>query len=237
MFEGALDESLIGKARAKGLLNVRVHDIRDYTSDKHRQADDSPFGGGPGMVLKAEPIAKAVEKVKGKGAGVKGQGARVILMAPTGTRLTHKKALELAGRQHLIIICGRYEGVDQRVADKIVDEEISIGDYVLTGGELPAMVLVDAVSRHIPGVVKEKGSVENDSFYEGLLDHPSYTRPEEWGGIKVPEVLLSGDHKKIEAWRRKESLKRTFFRRPELLNQAKLSEEDRKTLKEIVLEQ
>ena len=233
-FSGPLDESLIRKAKDRGLLNVRIHDIRDYTLDKHRQADDSPYGGGAGMVMKVEPIAKAIEDLR-KVVGDQGSVVRVILMCPAGEVLTQGKAIELSKLENLIIICGHYEGVDERVK-KYVDEEISIGDYVLTGGELPAMVLLDVVARQIPGVVKEEESVKNDSFYDELLDYPSYTRPEVFEGSKIPETLLSGDHKKIAAWRRKESLRKTFFRRPDLLAKAELSKEDGELLKEIVLE-
>jgi tRNA (guanine37-N1)-methyltransferase len=243
MFGGPLDESLLGKAKERGLLNVQIHDIRDYTEGKHRQADDSPYGGGAGMVMKPEPIAKAIEEIKGQaclpdrqGSGVKGKGSRVILMSPAGRLLTQEKAIELSKEDHLVIICGHYEGIDERVLQSFAVSEISIGDYVLTGGELPAMVMIDAIARHIPGIVKEEESVQRDSFYNGLLDHPSFTRPEEFKGIKVPEVLLSGDHKKIEAWRRKQSLKKTLRNRPDLLSKAELSLSDKALLKEIITE-
>lgn len=233
MFEGPLSESLIGKARERGLLNVRIVDIRDFTADRHKQTDDSPYGGGAGMVLKPEPIAGAVESLRAED---RGKRAKIILMSPSGKLLDHQKALELSKEESLVIICGHYEGVDERIIEKFSPEEISIGDYVLTGGELPAMVLVDTVVRQIPGVIKEEESVMRDSFFNGLLDYPSFTRPEEWQGLKVPEVLLSGNHKDIEKFRRKESLKRTFFRRPDLLSKVELSGEDRSLLKEIVEE-
>lgn len=233
MFSEVLSESIIGRASERGLLNVRVHDIREYTEGKHRQADDSPYGGGAGMVMKAEPIARAIKEAKGS--REKGQGARVIFMCPSGQLLTQEKAIDLSKLENLIILCGHYEGIDER-AKGLIDEEISIGDYVLTGGEIPAMVLVDAVVRQIPGVVKEEDSVVNDSFFKGLLDYPSFTRPEEWEGEKVPEVLISGDHKRVEEWRRKQCLKRTLFKRPDLLAKADLGEKDRKFIKEIILE-
>jgi tRNA (guanine37-N1)-methyltransferase len=202
--------------------------IRDFTRDKHKTADDTPYGGGPGMVMKPEPIFKAVTSNRKP-------VTRIILMCQSGKLLTQDKAKALAKLEHLIIICGHYEGIDERGRD-LVDEEISIGDYVLTGGEIPAMVLVDAVARQIPGVVKEEDSVRKDSFYEGLLDYPSYTKPEEFEGKKVPEALLSGHHAEIDRWRRKQALKRTFFLRPDLLAKAEMSEVDRKRLEEIIME-
>ncbi len=225
MFQGPLNESLLKKAQEKGLLSLNIVNLRDFTTDKHKTADDTPYGGGAGMVMRVEPIARAKSKLQTS-------KSKIILMCPSGKLLTQDKIKELAKEEHLIILCGHYEGVDERVRD-MVDEEISIGDYVLTGGELPAMVLVDAVARHIPGVVKEEESVKKDSFYEGLLDYPSYTKPEEFEGKKVPDVLLSGHHAEIERWRRKEALKRTLYRRPDLLAKAELSEEDRKLLSEI----
>lgn len=228
MFQGPLNESLLKKAQEKGLLSLNIINLRDFTTDKHKTADDTPYGGGAGMVMKAEPIAKALSNVPSP-------EAKVILMCPTGQLLTQEKIKELAGEEHLIIICGHYEGIDERVRE-MVDEEISIGDYVLTGGEIPAMVLVNAIARHIPGVVKEEESVRKDSFYEGLLDYPSYTKPEEFEGKKVPEVLLSGHHAEIEKWRRKQALRRTLERRPDILSRADLTDQDRKLLEEIFLE-
>lgn len=239
MFQGPLNESLLKKAQEKGLLSLNIINFRDFTVDKHKTADDSPYGGGAGMVMKVEPIKKALSRVTSResclAACLPAGRSRVILMCPSGKPLTQEKVKELAKEEHLVIICGHYEGVDERVRE-MVDEEISIGDYVLTGGELPAMVLVDAVARHIPGVVKEEESVKKDSFYEGLLDYPSYTKPEEFEGKKVPGVLLSGHHAEIERWRRKEALRRTLYRRPDLLARVELSDEDRKLLEEIMTE-
>lgn len=229
MFQGPLTESLLQKAREKGLLNLNIINLRDFTTDKHKTADDTPYGGGAGMVMKVDVISAAISSVK------KNVEHRVILMCPTGKMLTQEKVKQLANEEHIILLCGHYEGVDERVR-ALVDEEISIGDYVLTGGELPAMVLIDAVARHIPGVVKEEASVITDSFYAGLLDYPAYTRPEEFEGQKVPEVLLSGHHAEIERWRRKEALRRTLKRRPDLLAKAELTEQDKVLIKEIVSE-
>ncbi|MEA3493877.1 MAG: tRNA (guanosine(37)-N1)-methyltransferase TrmD [Candidatus Margulisiibacteriota bacterium] len=219
MFQGPMSESLLKKAQKKGLLSLKVVNIRDYASDKHKTVDDTPYGGGPGMVMKPDVLAKAISSA----------GGRVVLMCPTGRRLTHEKVEDLSGYEHLTIVCGHYEGVDERVR-KMVDEEISVGDYVLTGGEIPAMVLVDAVARQVPGVIKEDESVRRDSFYNGLLDYPSYTKPDEHNGEKVPEVLLSGDHKKISSWRRERSLKKTLRLYPGLLARVNLTEEDKKSL-------
>jgi len=226
MFQGPLNESLLKKAQEKGLLSMSIVNLRDFTTDKHKTADDSPYGGGAGMVMKVEPIAAAISKVKS-------QKSKIMYMCPTGQLLTQEKIKALAKEEHLVVLCGHYEGVDERVRN-LVDEEISIGDYVLTGGEIPAMVLVDAVARQIPGVVKEGESIEKDSFYAGLLDHPSYTKPEEFDSKKVPDVLLSGHHAEIDRWRRKESLRNTLYRRPDLLAKAELSDADRKLLGEII---
>jgi len=228
MFQGPLSESLLKKACEKGLIDINLVDLRDFTLDKHKTADDSPYGGGAGMVMKVEPIQKAVSSKRKA-------DSRVILVCPTGKVLTQDRVKKLAEEQHLIIICGHYEGVDERVRS-LVDEEISIGDYVLTGGELPAMILVDAVARYIPGVIKEAESVEKDSFHAGLLDYPSYTKPEEIEGKKVPEVLLSGHHADIDRFRKKESLKTTLYRRPELLVNLEPNETDIKLLGEIITE-
>lgn len=227
MFQGPLSESLLKKAQEKGLLSLNIVNIRDFTPDKHKTADDTPYGGGPGMVMKPGPIAKALSQVSSC-------DSRVILMCPTGRLLTQEKIKALAKQEHLIILCGHYEGVDERIKE-LVDEEISIGDYVLTGGEIPAMVVVDAVARQIPGVVKEEESVRCDSFYSGGLDYPSYTKPEEHEGKKVPEVLLSGHHAKIERWRKKEALRKTLERRPDLLAKAELSAEEKMILSELFL--
>ena len=227
IFSGPFEESIIKKAREKGLIEIRIVNIRDYTTDKHRTADDRPFGGGPGMVLKPEPIFAAVEELKGEGR------ARVILTTPQGRLFTQDYARDLAKEDHIIIICGRYEGVDERVREALVTDAISIGDYVLTGGELAAMVIVDAVARLIPGVLGNESSITEDSFWRGLLGYPQYTRPASFRGMRVPDVLLSGNHAMIARWRRKESLRRTLYYRPELLQKAKLEEEDMELLEEI----
>lgn len=211
IFESPLRESLLGKAIASGLLDVRIHDIRDYATDKHRRVDDEAYGGGPGMVMKPEPIFAAVEAL---GPGPK----RVILLSPAGRRLDQALVRELAAEPWLVLICGRYEGVDERVVEGLPAEEISIGDYVLSGGEIPALVVLEAVSRLVPGVVGREESLERESFGpEGLLDHPHYTRPAEFRGMRVPEVLLSGHHAEIERWRRQAALEKTRRNRPDLL--------------------
>lgn len=227
MFAGPFDSSIIKRAREKGLLDINLVNIRDFTHDKHRIVDDYPFGGGAGMVMKPEPIFEAVEAISQCTGENK---AKVLLLCPQGQAFNQEKAKELAGESHLLLICGHYEGVDERVKEIMVDEEISIGDYVLTGGELPAMMVVDAVSRLIPGVLGEEESFVRDSFYNGFLEHPHYTRPREFAGINVPEVLLSGDHEKIRRWRRKMSLLRTLKRRPDLLDLEDLSAEDKRLL-------
>jgi tRNA (guanine37-N1)-methyltransferase len=210
LFEPFLSASLIGKAREKGLLEVTVHDLRDWTEDRHRSVDDEPYGGGGGMVMTAPPWLRAVR-------GVSGASAWRVLLSPQGRRLDDAKVRELAGKEELVLLCGRYEGIDERVRETVVDEEISIGDYVLSGGELPAMVLIEALSRQVPGVVGFADSVENDSFRAGLLDHPHYTRPPVVEGRAVPEVLTSGDHAKIRRWRENEALRATREKRPDLL--------------------
>jgi tRNA (guanine37-N1)-methyltransferase len=210
LFEGFLRESLLGKAVAGGLVDVRVHDIRDHAPDRHRQVDDEPFGGGPGMVMKVEPIVTAVESL----GSVEG---RVLLLSPAGRRLDQTLVRELAAEPRLVLICGRYEGVDERVVEGLPAEEVSIGDYVLSGGEVPAMVVLEAVSRLIPGVVGTGESLVMESFEEGLLDHPHYTRPQEFRGLRVPDALVSGDHARIEAWRRRAAEEKTRRNRPDLL--------------------
>lgn len=232
MFESALNFSLLKKAQEKSLVKINIINIRDFTIDKHKTADDEPYGGGAGMVIKAEPLLEAIKKAKDQAKAK----AQVILLSPAGEKLNQEKVKELAKEKHLVLICGHYEGIDQRIRDKYVDQEISIGDYVLTGGELPALVIIDAVCRLIPGTVKEKESVVNDSFYQGLLDYPSYTRPDDLDGQKVPEILKSGNHKEISRWRRKEALKKTLFQRPDLLAQADLNEEDCQLIEEVILE-
>jgi tRNA (guanine37-N1)-methyltransferase len=220
MFNGPLCESLLGRAQDKNLIEIDIVDIRSFSKDKHKKVDDKPFGGGVGMVIKPEPVYDAL-----KNAGVKKKNSLyknpynkplVVYMSPQGKPLDNNIVKNLSNFKHLVILCGHYEGVDERIMD-FVDEEISIGDYVLTGGEIPAMVLIDAVARMLPGVVKESSSVINDSFYNGLLDYPHYTRPSVFKGRAIPQVLLSGDHKKIEEWRRVQSYERTLKRRPDLI--------------------
>jgi tRNA (guanine37-N1)-methyltransferase len=213
IFDGPLDQSILLKAREAGLLSVEVHDLREFAKGKHRVTDEPPFGGGGGMVMKPEPVFAGVESLKEKfGPG------KVVLLSPQGERLTSALARRLAEVGHLILVCGRYEGVDQRVADHLADLEVSIGDYVLTGGELPALVLIDAVARFLPGVLGDPLASSRDSFEEGLLEAPQYTRPREFRGYTVPDVLLSGDHAAIERWRREEALRRTRLKRPDLLD-------------------
>jgi tRNA (guanine37-N1)-methyltransferase len=216
MVRGPLSEGIVARAIAKGLLDVGVHDLRDFTTDRHRVVDDMPFGGGPGMVLKPEPLFAAVEAIVGPGEA--GRPA-IVLTSPDGERLTHGVAKRLAARDHIVILCGRYEGVDERVREHLATETISIGDYVLSGGELPALVIVDAVARLVPGVVGDEASVSGDTFArDGLLDFPQYTRPAEFRGLAVPPVLLSGHHAEIEKWRRQQALERTRRHRPDLLD-------------------
>ena len=210
IFDGPLRESLLGKAIAAGLLDVRVHDIRDAASDRHRSTDDEPYGGGPGMVMKAEPVFAAVEAL-GEPRG------RTILLSPAGRRLDRDLVHELAAEPWLVLICGRYEGVDERVVHGLPAEELSIGDYVLSGGELPALVVLEAVTRLVPGVIGRQESYERDSFEDGLLDHPHYTRPPEFRGMAVPEVLRSGDHAAVDRWRRDAAREKTRRNRPDLI--------------------
>jgi len=228
MFSSPFQESILAKAIEKGLIVVRTVNIRDFALDRHQVVDDAPYGGGQGMVMKVEPIARAIEKVK-----LENPSAWTIYLTPEGKPLDQEIIKGLAFRPHLILLCGRYEGVDERVRQLFVDEEISIGDYVLTGGELAAMVLIDAVSRLVPGVLGSDKSAEEDSFFGSLLEYPQYTRPASFRSHEVPEVLLSGNHQAISLWRRTEALRRTWLRRPDLLNEASLSEEDKKILEEI----
>lgn len=219
MFGGVLGESMLRIAQKKKLVNIKVHDLRDWTSDSHRTADDKPFGGGPGMVMKIDPVFKALRSIVGskKSTRHKTQGTgKIILLTPQGKKFDQATAKRLAKEKRLVLICGHYEGVDERIRG-LVDEEMSIGDYVLTCGELPAMVLADAVVRLIPGVLGHEESTKTESFENGLLEYPQYTRPAEFESMKVPQVLLSGDHKKIEEWRREEAFKRTRKRRPDLV--------------------
>lgn len=232
MVTGSFTEGIVGRAVDRGLLDIRVHDLRDFTTDRHRVVDDMPFGGGPGMVLKPEPLFRAVARIREE----RGTPGAVILTSPDGDKLTHRAAERLRGLGHVVILCGRYEGVDERVRTHLATEQMSIGDYVLSGGELPALVIVDAVARLVPGVVGDEQSVARDTFASGLLDFPQYTRPAEFEGMSVPPVLLSGHHKEIDRWRRREALRRTFERRPELLGDAELSPEDRAVLSELLKE-
>lgn len=229
LFDPFLRTSLVGRAIEKGLLSVRVHDLREHTEDRHRSVDDEPYGGGGGMVMMAPPWLRAVRAVSG-------EGSWRVLLSPQGARLDDAKVRELAARGDLVLLCGRYEGIDERVRRSVVDEEISIGDYVLSGGELPAMVLIEAVSRQVPGVVRLSESVVRDSFRTGLLDHPHYTRPPVVEGMAVPEVLTSGDHAAIERWREREALRATLEKRPDLLTRpevlAGLTKEQRRELEE-----
>ena len=228
MFDSVFSASILGRAREQGLLDIRLTDIRPFSDRKHKNTDDYPFGGGAGMVMLAQPILDAMRSVTGSGF----HGKRIYL-GPRGRKLSASLARELAQEKELVLLCGHYEGVDQRALDACVDEEISIGDYILTGGELAAMVLTDCIARFIPGVLGSAESPEEESFSEGLLEYPQYTRPRDLEGLRVPDILLSGDHAKIRAWRRRESLKATKMFRPDLLSQAELSPEDRKILKEL----
>jgi tRNA (guanine37-N1)-methyltransferase len=230
MLHSPLEYSLLKKARDKGLIEIGLHNIRDWTEDKHNMTDDAPYGGGCGMVMKVEPVERALAAVKRK--DIPGE---VILLTPQGETFSQKIAGELARRQHLILVCGRYEGFDERIRQHLVSREISIGDYILTGGELSALVVIDAVSRLIPGVLGNDASVAAESFSRGLLEYPQYTRPAEYKGWGVPEVLVSGNHAQIERWQRAEALKRTWLRRPDLLEKADLSDEDKKILEKIRL--
>ena len=211
IFAPVFNESILKRAQEKKKVQIRVHDLRSYSQDKHKKVDDRPFGGGPGMVMTPQPIFDAVKRIKGR------RKATVLMMCPGGTPLTQQKARALAQQRNLILICGHYEGVDERVRQTVVDESLSVGDYVLTGGELPAMIVVDAVTRLVPGVLGQEASLEDESFEKGLLEYPHYTRPADFRGMKVPEVLLSGHHADIVRWRHEQSVKRTKKIRPELL--------------------
>jgi len=226
MLEGALGESIMGRARARGLVDVRVHNLRAHAQGTHHVTDDAPFGGGGGMILKPEPLAACIGTLRAP-------GSWVILLDPAGRRFTQEIARELARRPHLVLVCGRYEGVDERVRVHVVDEDLSIGDYVLSGGEPAALVVTDAVVRLCPGVLGQEDAPERDSFSRGLLEHPQYTRPDDFRGLGVPPVLVSGHHGEVDRWRRREALRRTLERRPDLLESADLSEEDSRTLDEL----
>jgi tRNA (guanine37-N1)-methyltransferase len=231
MLISPLSFSLLKKAQEKGLLSIRLHDIRNWAEDKHKMTDDAPYGGGCGMVMKVEPVEKALAAVKGSI-----DDSLVVLMTPQGETFNQKIATELAGKKQIIIICGRYEGVDERIREHLADREISIGDYIITGGELSALVLIDAVSRLVPGVLGNEESTVRESFSHDLLEYPQYTRPAEYKGWKVPDVLVSGNHAEIELWQINESLKRTYKRRPDLLEKINLSGEEKKYLERIKTE-
>jgi tRNA (guanine37-N1)-methyltransferase len=231
MVTWALSAGILGRAIDRGTLVVNVHDLRDYTADRHRVVDDEPYGGGPGMVLKPEPIFRALDAIEAK----LDEKATVVLTSPQGARFTQAEAQRLSMRSSVVLLCGRYEGFDDRVRERVTTE-LSIGDYVLTGGELPALVILDAVSRYVPGVVGDGRSVEEDSFSRGLLDFPQYTRPPEIESLKVPGVLLSGNHAQIRRWRKRAALTRTLERRPDLLAEAVLDEEEQEILRELVAE-
>ncbi|HZY31060.1 MAG TPA: tRNA (guanosine(37)-N1)-methyltransferase TrmD [Candidatus Methylomirabilis sp.] len=230
-FQGPLSESILKRAQERGMVEIVVHDLRAFAHDRHAIVDDRPYGGGAGMVLKPEPILEAVARI------TQGRGTHLILLTPQGRPFEQAIARELVEHPHLLLVCGRYEGFDERVRERLCPDEISIGDYVLTGGELPALVVLDATIRLIPGVLGDTDSARYDSFMEALLDFPQYTRPPVVDELSVPEVLLSGDHERIRRWRRKEALRRTKTRRPDLLRRAELTEEDRRLLGEIEEEQ
>jgi len=227
MFEGPLTESILKRARERGLLSVHLHNIRDYATDKHHTVDDTPYGGGGGMVMMPEPLVAAVEDVRGEA------DVPVILLTPQGRVFTQRVAQELAAHPRIMLLCGRYEGVDERVRQLVITDEISIGDYVLTGGELAAMVMVDAMARLVPGVLGARWGAEEDSHAMGLLEYPHYTRPAVFRGLEVPEVLQSGDHGAVDVWRRREAIRRTWQRRPDLLLSAELSDDERWFLSEL----
>lgn len=247
MFSGVLTSSIIGRAQETGKVNITLTDFREYSTNKHHTVDDTPYGGGGGMVLTPEPIFLAVESLLKSGQSdaeqteeaversqaSQGRRPRVILTCPQGIPYSQELAVELSKEEHLVIIAGHYEGYDERIREHLITDEISVGDYVLTGGELPAMIIVDSVVRLLPGVLGNETSAELDSFRNGLLEHPHYTRPFDFRGWKVPDILISGHHEKIGQWRRRESLRRTLSRRPELLEQAELNEQDRKWLREL----
>lgn len=224
MFE-PLYKSIIGKAIEKGIIEINIVDIRNFSKDKHKKVDDTPYGGGAGMVIRPDVVYDAYESIKK-------ENAKVIYMSPQGKVLDQNKVINLSKETHIIILCGHYEGIDQRVLDKIQPMEISIGNYILTGGEIPAMVLIDSVSRYVEGVLN-KQSIQEESFSEGLLEYPQYTRPENFSGKKVPQILITGHHENIRKWRKQEAIKNTYLKRPELLNNIELSEEDIKYLKEL----
>jgi len=235
VFPPYLESSILKRAAQKGLIDVRVHNIRDYTHDKHHTTDDTPYGGGGGMVMKPEPVFEAVESVLGLASlqtpPESVSNIPIILLTPQGRVFNQRIAEELAGHERIVLLCGRYEGVDERIREHLVTDEISIGDYVLTGGELPALMMIDAVSRLLPGVLGDPTGAEDDSHSMGLLEYPHYTKPPEFRGWKVPDILASGNHAKIEEWRRQQALTRTFRKRPDMLEKADLSDKDQKFVK------
>ena len=222
------DTGFIKRSIKNDIININIINLREYSSNKHKRVDDKTYGGGPGMVMQYKPIYDAIKNIKDSGP--------IIYLSPQGEPLTQVKLKKLASEENLTILCGRYEGIDQRVVDDLVDEEISLGDYVISGGESASMVLLEGITRLIPGVVDDEESIKQDSFQSGILDHPHYTKPEEINGMKIPDVLISGNHEKIEIWRRKQALGLTWLKRPELLKNVKLSKEDDKLLKEYILE-
>ncbi|GIO36276.1 tRNA (guanine-N(1)-)-methyltransferase [Paenibacillus antibioticophila] len=235
MFEGVFTSSILGKAQEKGIVSLSAVNFRQYAGNKHGTVDDTPYGGGGGMVLKPDPIFRAVEDLLGR--TEQGTVPRIILMCPQGETFTQRKAEELAREEHLIFICGHYEGYDERIREHLVTDELSIGDYVLTGGEVPAMVIIDSITRLLPGVLGNELSAVTDSFSTGLLEYPHYTRPVEFRGWKVPDILLSGHHANIEDWRRREALRRTWLRRPDLLERMELSPKERQWLEELQIDE
>jgi tRNA (guanine37-N1)-methyltransferase len=251
MFDSFLAEGVIARGVKQGLLDVRVHDLREYASDRHRSTDDEAYGGGPGMVMLGEPVFRAVENIRAEGRGPRAEGTapelqaspsalgprpsalHLVMTSPQGRRFDQSVARELTNRQHVVFLCGRYEGFDHRVHEELQPDEVSVGDFVVSGGELPAMLMADAMGRLIPGVVGNTGSVEEDSFFRGLLDYPHYTRPEELRGRRVPDILLSGHHEKIRKWRKEQALRATLEKRPDLLETADLDAEAREILRRL----
>jgi tRNA (guanine37-N1)-methyltransferase len=230
MIEAALAEGILAKAIQREVLAVHARDLREFTEDRHRSVDDVPYGGGPGMVLKPEPLFKAVDAIRAEA----GEPQAIVLMSPHGRRFSQAEAVRLSSLDRVVILCGRYEGIDDRVRERLATEELSIGDYVLSGGELPALVVVDAVARLIPGVVGDEDSVAGDSFARGLLDYPHYTRPAEFREWKVPDVLISGHHAEIRKWRKRQAIELTLLRRPDLLAEAELDVEEQEILRELL---
>ena len=234
MFAEVFDFGIIRRAREQGLVSITVHDLRDWATDRHRSVDDAPYGGGPGMVMKVEPLVSAVDSIRRDSASI---SPEIVLLSPRGKRLSQERAVRLAQREHVVLVAGRYEGVDERFTELTGAVEVSIGDYVLSGGEIPAMVVVDAIVRLTPGAISDPQSAVEDSFRDGLLDFPHFTRPPEFRGVRVPQVLMSGDHQAIEQWRRRESLRATLTRRPELIVEHRgLSHDDQEYLSQLKTE-